>query len=171
MSKAFFLFATLISSFLSAAQNDLTELDKRNGFKNIKMGMNIDSVDGAKFKKDIKEKGHYPAKLYEVNNPENNTIGEVSVNKIMVKTYKQLIYEISVITEKDTRLMKGLESALGKPVYDVRDETYTWIGKNLNMKFSSASKKKLELLYTSSTVHRLMIEDKQKKITDIASDF
>jgi hypothetical protein len=70
------------------AQDDLTELDKRNGFKNIKMTMHIDSVPGAVFKKDIKEKGHFPAKLYEVVHPDNATIGEVAVNKIEVKTYK-----------------------------------------------------------------------------------
>ncbi len=171
MSKHYFFSALILISVITNAQSDLTELDKRNGFKDIKMGMHIDSITGAKFKKDIKEKGHYPAKLYEVINPENSTIGEVAVIKIMVKTYKDLVYEISVITDKDTRLMRGLESALGKPVYDVRDETYTWIGKNLNMKFSSASKKRLEMLYTSSTVHRMMIEDKNKKITEIASDF
>lgn len=153
------------------AQDDLTELDKRNGFKNIKMTMHIDSVPGAVFKKDIKEKGHFPAKLYEVVHPDNATIGEVAVNKIEVKTYKDLIYEITVITDQDTRLMKGMESALGRPLYDVRDETYTWTGKNLSLKFSKASKKTLQLLYSSAIVRRMMEEDKRKKIDDIADDF
>lgn len=153
------------------AQDDLTELDKRNGFKNIKMTMRIDSVPGAVFKKDIKEKGHFPAKLYEVVHPDNATIGEVAVNKIEVKTYKDLIYEITVITDQDTRLMKGMESALGRPLYDVRDETYTWTGKNLSLKFSKASKKTLQLLYSSAIVRRMMEEDKRKKIDDIADDF
>jgi hypothetical protein len=153
------------------AQDDLTELDKRNGFKNIKMTMHIDSVPGAVFKKDIKEKGHFPAKLYEVVHPDNATIGEVAVNKIEVKTYKDLIYEITVITGQDTRLMKGMESALGRPLYDVRDETYTWTGKNLSLKFSKASKKTLQLLYSSAIVRRMMEEDKRKKIDDIADDF
>lgn len=162
------LLATALTAF---AQDDLTELDKRNGFKNIKMGMHIDSVAGAKFKKDIKEKGHYPAKHYEVINPENATIGEVVVNKIEVKTYKDLIYEIMVITAKDTRLMKGMEAALGKPIYDVRNESYIWIGKNLTLKFKSPSKNSLELLYSSALVRRMMEEDKSKKIDDIADDF
>lgn len=165
------LFALVTLPFICAAQDDLTELDKRNGFKNIKLGMHIDSVAGSKFKKEFKEKGHVPAKLYEVIHPENSSIGEIAVNKIEVKTYKELIYEISVLTAKDPRLMKGLESALGKPVYDVRDETYTWMGKNLVMKFKQASKNQLEMLYSSTLVRKIMEEDKKKKIEEIADDF
>lgn len=171
MKHSSILIIMLFISNTGFTQDDLTELDRRNGFKNIKMGMHIDSVAGSKFKKDIKEKGHHPAKLFEVINPDNATIGEVVVNKIEVKTYKDLIYEISVITAKDTRLMKGMESALGKPIYDVRDESYTWIGKNLTLKFKPASKTSLELLYSSAIIKRMMDEDKKKKIDDIADDF
>lgn len=171
MKHAFLILFLFLAPLFGFTQDDLTELDKRNGFKNIKMGMHIDSVAGAKFKKDFKEKGHYPAKLYEVIDPENASIGEVPVNKIEVKTYKDLIYEISVITAKDTRLMKGMESALGKPIYDVRNESYTWMGKNLTLKFRPASKTTLELLYSSAIIRRMMEEDKKKKIDDIADDF
>src|SRR5688572_17905480 len=100
------------------------EIDRRNGFKDIKMASHIDSVKGAIFKKDIKEKGHHPAKLYVIEHPDYQTIGEVKIEVIEVKTYKGLIYEILVVTEKDTRLMKGMENALGKPAYNVRDESY-----------------------------------------------
>jgi hypothetical protein len=153
------IFLTCLFSLTLFAQDGLTELDKRNGFKNIKMTMHIE------------EKGHFPAKLYEVIHPDNAAIGEVVVNKIEVKTYKDLIYEITVITEQDTRLMKGMESVLGKPMYDVRDETYTWTGKNLTLKFSKASKKTLQLYYSSALVRKMMEEDKRKKIDDIADDF
>ena len=163
--------ALLLCSILCFAQDDLNELDKRNGFKNIKLGMHVDSLTGAKLKKEFKEKGNYPAKLFIVEDPDNNTIGEVEVNKIEVKTYKELIYEIKVLTVKDTRLMKGLESALGKPIYDVRDETYTWMGKNLSMKFKSVHKNQLELLYSSAIVRKMMVADKNKNIEDIANDF
>lgn len=168
--------AILLLSFLlivtpGFSQDELTELDRRNGFKDIKMTYPIDSVRGAKFKKDITETGNHPAKIFEVSDPSYMTIGEVSVNRIEVKTYKNQIYEIRVITEKDTRLMKAMETALGKPVYDVRNDTYTWTGKNLKLTFKPASKTKLELLYTSYVVHKLMKEDKKKKIDDIADDF
>ena len=148
-----------------------TEIDRRNGFKDIKMASHIDSVKGAIFKKEIKEKGHHPAKLYAIENPDYQSIGEVKIESIEVKAYKGLIYEISVITVKDSRLMKGMESALGKPTYNVRDESYNWIGKNVGLKFRSHSKNQLELLYGSNVVYKLMQEDKAKKIKDISGDF
>jgi hypothetical protein len=171
MIRNVLVFTLFLIPAVCLAQDTLTELDKRNGFKNIKMVMHIDSVEGSKFKKEIKEKDNTPVKLYEIINPENSSIGEVAVNKIEVKTYKELIYEISVLTVKDSRLMKGLESALGRPVYDVRDETYTWSGKNVTMKFRQAPKNQLELLYSSSIVRKMMEEDKKKKIDAIADDF
>ena len=171
MKQSTILILLLAAALTGFTQDDLTELDKRNGFKNIKMTMHIDSVPGAIFKKDIKEKGHHPARLYEVVHPDNATIGEVVVNKIEVKTYKGLIYEISVITAKDPRLMKGMEGALGKPIYDVRNESYTWLGKNLTLKFRQASKNSLELLYASGLVRQMMEDDNKKKIEDIADDF
>jgi hypothetical protein len=154
--------------FLTFAQE--TELDKRNGFKGIKLTMHIDSVKGVKFKKDFKEK-HLPAKVYSIEHPDYATVGEVKVERIEVKTYKDLIYEILVITEKDERLMKGMEKALGKPTYNVRDESYNWVGEKLNLKFKSHSKNQLELLYNSILMHNQMREDKAKKIDDIADDF
>lgn len=171
MIKTILTSLCIVISITCFAQDDLTELDRRNGFKDIKLCLHIDSIAGSKFKKEFKEKGKFPAKLYEINNPENDAIGEIAVKKIEVKTYKDLVYEISVITVKDTRLMKGLESALGKPYYDVRDETYTWVGKNLSMKFRQASKNQLELLYSSGIMRKMMLEDKDKKIEEIADDF
>jgi hypothetical protein len=167
--RTLILLTASFSLFVANAQE--TELDKRNGFKDIKLGVSVDSVKGATFKKDIKERGHFPAKLYEVEHPDYASIGEVKVNKIEVKTYKDLVYEIFVVTEKDTRLMKGMEMALGKAAYDLRNESYNWIGKNLTLKFKSHSKKELELLYTSLTMHQMMKDDKNKKIESIADDF
>ncbi len=148
-----------------------TELDRRNGFKDIKMASPVDSVKGIKFKKDFKEKGHHEAKLYTVEHTDYQNIGEVKINSIELKAFKGLIYEIVVVTVKDTRLMKGLEAALGKPVYNVREESYNWIGQNLSLKFKSHSKNQLELRYTSAVVHQLMRDDKQQKIDDITNDF
>lgn len=148
-----------------------TELDKRGGFKTIKLASPIDSVNGAVFKKDFKEKGHYDARLYTIENPDYETIGEVKVERIEAKAYKGLIYDILVVTNKDERLMKGLEKALGKPVYNVRDESYNWTGKNVSLRFKSHSKNQLQLHYTSSVVYKMMKEDKAKKIDDISEDF
>ncbi len=150
---------------------DLAELDKRNGFKDIKLGTPADSVKGSKLQKEFKEKDEYPARLYSVEYPDYEKIGEVKVNKVELKAYKDLIYEIRVVTSKDPRLMKALESLYGKADYDIKNETYFWKTDNLILKFQSEGKGRLELLYISYGLHRAMKEDKDKKVDDIANDF
>lgn len=150
---------------------DLSELEKRNGFKDIRLGSLIDSVKGFKLKKEFKERDEYPAKLYEVEHTDYEKIGEVKVHKIELKTYKDLIYEINVITAKDERLMKALESLYGKSDYDMKNETYFWKTDNLILKFKSEGKNRLQMLYVSYGVHKMMREDKEKKVDDIANDF
>jgi hypothetical protein len=152
------------------AQNE-NEFDRRNGFKGIKMASHIDSIKGAKFKKEFKEKGSHEAALYVIDHPDYQKIGEVKVNQIEAKTFKGFIYEILVITEKDPRLMKGMEAVLGSPVYNIRDETYQWSGKKGWLKFKTHSKNELELLYHSHAVIQMMKDDKAQKIKDISSDF
>ncbi len=166
--KPVFLLVLLFTAFNCLAQE--TELDRRNGFKDIKLASPIDSVKGAKFKKDIKENG-LPAQVYTIEHTDYTSIGEVKINSIEARAYKGLIYQIYVQTEKDTRLMKGMESALGKPVYNVRDESYNWSGEKVGLKFRSHARNQLSLDYTSSIVQKMMVEDKKQKIKDISSDF
>ncbi|MCS6973917.1 MAG: hypothetical protein N2044_00130 [Cyclobacteriaceae bacterium] len=163
----------LLIGFTSSlhAQDNLTELDKRNGFKQIKLGMPVDSIPGVKLKKTFTEKGNHPAVLYEVIHPDYQNIGEVKVQKIELKAYQGKVYEIVVITDKDPRLMKALESNLGPPAYDVRNDRYTWTGRNLSLTFRPVGKNQLELRYFSYLIHAQMKEDKKKKVQDIADDF
>jgi hypothetical protein len=156
---------------MSLAQNDTTELARRNGFKDIKLTMPGDSVKGAKFKKDFKERKEFEARLYEVDHPDYKKIGEVNVNKVEIKTYKNLVYEILVVADKDPRLMKALESIYGQAEYDLINETYFWRADNLSLKFRSHSKNQLEMLYTSTIVLKMMKADKGKKVEAIADDF
>jgi hypothetical protein len=164
-----FLFITFAVPY--CVGQGLSELEKRNGFKDIKLGMMIDSIKGYKLKKEFKEKDEYPAKLFEVEHDDYGSIGEVKVHKIELKTYKDLIYEINVITEKDARLMKALESLYGKSEYDMKNETYFWKTEDLILKFKSEGKHRLQMLYVSYRVHNMMKEDKDQKVDDIANDF
>jgi len=170
MGKFLLSVLLLIVSSNSICQN-LGELDKRNGFKDIKLGSVIDSIKGFKLKKEFKEKDEYPAKLYEVEHPDYEKVGEIKVSKVELKTYKDLIYEINVIADKDSRLMKALESLYGKAEYDMINETYFWKTDNLILKFKSEGRQKLQMLYISYGVHKLMREDKSKKVDDISNDF
>ena len=164
LPPAFLVLTTVIISF---SQN-IDELEKRNGFKDIKLGMVVDSLKGIKLKKEFKERDEFPAKLYSVEGEAYASIGETKVNKIDVKAYKDLIYEINVITNKDPRLMKALESIYGKADYDLKRETYFWKSEKLVLKFRSHSKSQLELVYISYPVLKQMKADKDQKIDDIA---
>jgi hypothetical protein len=150
---------------------DLSELEKRYGFKDIRLETVPDSVKGVKLVKEFKEKEEFPAKLYSVSHEDYSRIGEVKVREVELKAYKDQIYEISVIADKDVRLMKALESLYGKADYDLKNETYFWKTNNLILKFRSAGRNQLELLYTSYVVQKIMKEDKKKKVDDIANDF
>ncbi len=161
----------LITVSISTQAQDTAELARRNGFKTIKLGTPIDSVKGATFKKDIKEKNEFPTKLYAVDNPEYKTIGEVKVKKVELKTYKDFVYEINVITEKDTRLMKGMIKSFGEPKYIITSDTYNWITETLSLTFKNHSKKEILLTYRCYPILKMMRVDKGKKVDDIAEDF
>lgn len=161
----------LVAAFQTSVSQDISELEKRNGFKDIKLGMIADSVKGVKLKKEFKEKDEFPAKLYTVEHPDYARVGEVKIDHIEIKAYKGLVYEISVVAAKDTRLMKALESLYGKADYDMKTEVYFWRGTTLILKFKSHSRNHLELLYTSFPIHQMMKADKNQKVDDIADDF
>ena len=76
----------------------------------------------------------------EVEHPDYERIGEVKVNKVELKTYKDFVYEIKVVAAKDPRLMKALESLYGKADYDVKNDTYFWKTDSLILKFQSEGK-------------------------------
>jgi hypothetical protein len=150
---------------------DVTELEKRNGFKDIKLATPVDSIKGIKFKKDFKEADEFDAQVFAVEHADYAKIGEVPVKKVELKSYKGLIYEILVVTEKDPRVMKALESIYGQAEYDMKNETYFWKGNNITLKFRSHSKHFLEMVYNSANVRKMMKDDKGKKVEAIADDF
>ena len=150
---------------------ELTELDKKNGFKDIYLAYPVDSIKGTKLKKEFKEKYDVMSQLYEVDHPDYSSVGSVAVKKIELKAYNGLIYEIRVIAEKDPKLMKGLEQLYGPAFYNVRSSTYTWTGVNVGLTFIANSKKTLELVYKSSIVDKMMREVKNEKIKEVVDDF
>lgn len=161
-----------VATYLSASGQDIAELERRNGFKDLKLGLAIDSVKGEKkLKKDFKEQEQFLARLYSVSHPDYEKIGEISVNKVEIKTYNDLVYQIHVVTDKDPRLIKALESIYGPADYDLKKETYFWKGDTLILKFRSFSRNQLELIFISYQILKMMKDDKGKKVEDIADDF
>lgn len=168
----FTLLLLSLTATLTAWGQDIAELERRNGFKDLKLGMHIDSLAGEKkLKKEFKEQEEFPAKLYSLAGPDYEKIGEIDVNKVEIKTYKDLVYQIHVVADKDSRLMKALESVYGGAEYDLKRETYFWKGDKLILKFRSFSRNQLEMIYSSYPILNMMKDDKGKKVEDIADDF
>lgn len=161
------LFITLITNVFA---QDATELERRNGFKEIKLGSSIDSVKGVTFKKDIIERKEFQAKVYETEHPDYMLIGDVPVKEISLKVYNGLIYEIDVTTIKDPKVMRGLEKSFGKATYSIRTETYYWKAESLSLVYKGHHKE-IKLTYRSGPVIRMMYADKGKKIEEVADDF
>ncbi len=159
----------LISSF--ASSQDVNELARRNGFKDIKLGSPVDSVKGAVFEKDFIELKEFEAKLYEVKNEAYKKIGDADVKSVELKTYKGLIYEIIVTTPKDPRIMRGLEKSYGKAAYNLRSENYAWRAPEQLSLVYKGHHKDVKLTYKSFPVIKMMYADKKKKVEEIADDF
>jgi len=156
---------------LSGLTQDVNELARRNGFKDIKLGSLVDSIKGAVFEKDFVELKEFEAKLYEVKNEAYKKIGDADVKSVELKTYKGLIYEIIVTTPKDPRIMRGLEKSYGKAAYNLRTEHYAWRAPDqLSLVFKGYNKE-LKLIYKSIPVVKMMYADKKKKVEEIADDF
>lgn len=162
---------TCLTAVSQPQEPDSEELEKRNGFKSIRLNFPVDSIKGAEFKEDIFEKGGFQAKLYQVTGEEFKNIGSIKIEKVRVKAYKDLVYEIVVITEKNPDLMKGLSKALGKPSFSVRTNIYSWRSKSVALTFEPSGKNDLKLTYKSYPVFRLMAEDKGRKVEDVINDF
>ena len=54
----------LLIGFSNSFGQGLSELDKRSGFKDIRLATVIDSVKGYKLVKEFKERDEFPAKLF-----------------------------------------------------------------------------------------------------------
>ena len=162
---------TLLFLIITLSSHAQSELARRNGFKDIKLGDLVDSVKGAVFKKDFIELKEFPAKLYEVEHTDYQKIGSVAVKHIELKTYKGLIYEIKVITAKDPQVMKALEKSYGKAIYSIRSEHFYWRAPDTLSLVYKGHSKKIELVYRSMPVRKIMYEDKGKKVEEVAEDF
>ena len=167
--KSFIISSLLLINISLLAQNT-SELDARNGFKSIKLGSPIDSVKNVVFKKDITELKLFPAKIYETNHADYKSVGEVEVKKVELKTYKGLIYEINVVLPKDPRVMQGLEKSYGEAAFSVRLDAYYWKGEKLSLIFKGDGKK-IHLKYKSGPMLRMMHQDKNKKVEQVANEF
>lgn len=162
----------MLTGLLSAQPQEPNSeaLEQRNAFKTIRLNYPVDSIRGAKFKKKSNELKTIETEVYEVKDPELETIGEVKVHEITIRTFNRLVYRIEVVTEKDPRLMKGLEKAYGKPSYSVRSGIYSWRAPSLSLTFALHNRNEFILTYNSYPVFRMIREAKGERVTEIADE-
>ena len=147
------------------------ELDRRNGFKDIKMVSSVAAYGGLEYKKDIEDEIFPEAKLYTAKKGHYESIGSLKIFDLEVKVYKDSIFEIRVITEKDPNLYKGLKKAFGEPEFDYRGGKYYWRSDRISLRYSSYSNNKIEMVYSSYLMRDKLKEEKRQVVEEIVDDF
>ncbi len=154
-----------------AVGQDVSELDKRNGFKDIKLNTSVFDYTGLEYKKDIKDDLFPEAKIFVPVKGNYENIGSLKIYSLEVKTYRDSVFQIVVVTDKDPNLYKGLKAAFGEPEYHYRAGFYHWTTKRLRLSYTPYQKDKIEMKYESFLMRNKLKEDKQQVVEEIVSDF
>lgn len=147
------------------------ELEKKNGFQDIKMASLVTNYEGLEYKKNIQDEVFPEAKLYTPKKGYYESIGSLKIYDLEVKTYKDSIFEIRIITEKDPKLYKGLKKLFGEPKYAYIGNKYVWNAEHLQLAYSSYSNNKIEMVYISFLMREKLKKEKKQEVEDIADDF
>jgi len=167
--KIFFIL--LFLPVLSPGQG-LEALDKRNGFKDIKLMSSPKSYEGLAIKKEGVDDETFPGStVYEAKKGHYEQIGSVKIHDLEVYAYKDAIYKIIVISEKDPKLYKGLKKAFGDPEFAYGYEQYYWSADNLKLTYASHSRNKIIMTYLSYRMVEKRKQEKKQAIEDIVDDF
>lgn len=169
MALRFVILFLIISGNLPAQSSE--ELDRRNGFKDIKMASNVNAYEGLEYKKDIEDRVFPEAKLYTAKKGYYESIGGLKIFDLEVKVYKDSIFEIKVITEKDPNLYKGLKKAFGEPEFAYRSNKYYWQSDRLKLLYGSHSNNKIEMVYWSYEMNKKLKAEKKQVVEEIVDDF
>ncbi|MGK7390350.1 MAG: hypothetical protein ACNS60_08360 [Candidatus Cyclobacteriaceae bacterium M2_1C_046] len=153
-----------------AAQN-VAELDKRNGFQDIKMASAIKSYEGLEYKKDVENEIFPGAKLYVPKKGFYENIGELKIYDLEVLVYEDSIFQVTVITKKDRLLYKGLKTAFGEPEFSMRTGKSQWNGNKVRLIYDDHSKKKMEMIYFSHEMVKKLKKDKKEEIIQMSDEF
>jgi len=159
----------LVMNFFVVFGQANEELDKRNGFKDIKLLSKIDQYDNLEIDKQL-DPEHFIGQ-YKRTRSSYPSIGEIEVKDLTLLTYKGIVYQINIVTAKNPQLYKGLVKAFGKAQHSVRYQKYFWEGKNVKLTFESIASNKLQLIYYAKGIKKIMKSDKIKKIEQLATEF
>ena len=173
MNRIIYLAVILASQVLIQPlfSQSVLELDKRNGFKDIKMVSDVTQYEGLEYDGDIEDEKFKTLSVYKSKKGFYESIGPVVVHEVEVLAYKGEVYKIHVITEKDPKLYHGLKKAFGKVTHSPRSNNYYWATDNLVLIYESYSKNKLRLIYQSYIIEAKLKQEKKDEIDSISEDF
>lgn len=167
MRHTLFTFFILIGSISLFAQNQ--ELDKRNGFKNIKLLSKATDYNELKLSKTQDEENKA---IYVRSSGSLSKIGDIQIKDLNVYTYNDIIYRIEVATGKNTQLFKGLQKAFGKAKFAVVTNVYLWQGENVKLTFASENGgKRIVMNYSAPKIKEIIKKDEEQKLQNLSDDF
>ena len=166
--RILFLILIMIVGIDSYGQST-KELDKRNGFKDIKLLTEAKSYPGLEFSKEVKDKPDYS--IYKAKKGSYESIGDVKILKMTVYTYRDLIYKIEVTTGKNEQLFRSLEKAFGQITSSIASKNSGWYGEKVSLVYEVDGAKKVNLIYSSKEIKLIIAKDKKKDIDSLSSEF
>ena len=163
------LFSILIG--FTVMGQEMSELDKKGGFQDIKLMGKVEDLPGLEFKKKLRDKRFPGAKLYTNVKGQYGEIGSLKVHNVQVKSYKGMIYEIVVEAEKSIGLYRGLVTAYGEPKYSHRAQKNYWQGENIKLWYSIKGNSKILLEYYSLEMENVRKEEQKDNLQKVIDDF
>ena len=167
-----YLYIILIFCSSSILAQDLSELDRRNGFKDIKLTSDINQYSDLILNEKLLDEDVPEARGYAPKPGSYTHIGEIPIEELQVFAYKSKVYMIKVHTPKDENLVKGLKKAFGEPRQVLGSTSYFWETEKIKLVYGSFNRNKLELYYNSYVMRsEIKLDNVDRKIQEIADDF
>ena len=164
----FFVFIALNLNAKTYAQNG-EELDRRNGFKDIKLLSNINDNAKLEFSRNVRDKPDYA--IYKPRKGQYDKIGDINIKKLNVYVYRKQIYQIEITTDKSMQLFKSLEKAFGKINTSMVSKNAFWEGEKVRLNYLVEGSNKLILRYRSRDIDKIIAIDDKKKIDSLSTEF
>ena len=163
------LFTLLFLAVSISCFSQSQELDKRNGFKDIKILTSISPYPGLEYWKEDKSKAEHA--IYKAKKDSYTKIGDVDIYKVTVYTYRDLIFKIEVITAQDEDLFHSLEKAYGKIKSSMAASYSYWEGEKVRLNYETIGSKKIKLTYLSKQIKQMIALDKKKAVESLSTEF
>ena len=166
--RALLILLVVLFGQYSLAQT-VKELDKRNGFKDIKLLSDVTTYEGLEFSKPLKNNpGH---SIYKAVKGHYETIGDIEILDLVVYAYRNQVYQINVTTRKEEKLFRSLEKTFGKVHTTLVSPNPYWDGEDIKLIYIVDGAKKLTLSYQSKKIKHIIAMDKKKEVDDLTTEF